>query len=130
MAKDAFPKLGLAQRKTLSAVSLLEEKGFFGSSEGLSKIFVGLADMENRPFKDLACYGYWPSLSKKKVKGRLTQLVRKGCLRNVWVASENDYFLRLTEAGRALAATVRLRKKPLPQASARTIIHLEKEKKE
>jgi len=127
MEKRETINLGLSLRKMLAAVSYLEEAGFMGSSEGLSKVLKGVDDAETSPFKTSTCYGYWPSFSKKKLKGRLTQLVRHGFLKMVWVQEENDYFLRLTDLGKAASLGTSLVKKPSAKVpETRTIIRIQK----
>jgi len=111
----------------LAAISCLEEAGFMGSSEGLSKVLKGVEDVETSPFKTSPFYGYWPSFSKKKLKGRLTQLVRHGFLKMVWVQEENDYFLLLTDLGKAASLGTPLVKKPSAKVpETRTIIKIQK----
>jgi hypothetical protein len=114
MVKVKKTRLSIASVKLIKAVSLLKEDGFWGSAEGLSKIFKGMSDSETNQFAQAPYYGYWPSFSKKKLKGRLTQLVRHGYLSNVWVKEEQDYFLTLTPLGEEAILEFTLPKKSLP----------------
>lgn len=111
MDKRETINIGVSQRKMLSAISSLETEGYEGSAEGLSKLLKGVEDFETSPFVSAPFYGFWPSFSKKKLKGRLTQLVRHGFLKTVWVKEENDYFLVLTDLGKAASLDMPLVKK-------------------
>jgi len=111
----------------LAAISSLERKGFMGSAEGLSKMLKGVGDADTSPFASASCFGYWPSFSKKKLKGRLTQLVRHGFLKMVWVKEENDYFLLLTDSGKAASLGTSLVKKTSAKIpGTHTIIKIQK----
>lgn len=114
MVKVKKARLSIASVKLIKAVALLKEDGFWGSAEGLSKIFKGCSDSETHQFANAPYYGYWPSFSKKKLKGRLTQLVRHGYLSNVWVDEDQDYFLTLTPLGEEAILEFTLLKKNVP----------------
>lgn len=130
MVQDKRIGLGLSSKRLLKAVSLLKENGYEGSGEGLSKILKGIEDGETEPLISAPYFGYWPSLSKKKIKGRLTQLVRHGFLSNVWVEEEQDYFLQLTEAGESAIIDVTITKKaPAKKSGLKTIIRFHKGEK-
>jgi uncharacterized protein YpbB len=107
-------------RKLVYVVSLVKEDGYQASSEGLGKILSGRLDGETLPFQQKPYFAYWPSLSKKKIKGRVTQLVRHGYLANNWVAAENDYFLSVTPKGQAEILGMTLAEKDRP---AKPITH-------
>lgn len=130
MEQVPSPKLKISSRKLLAAVSLLEGKGYEGSAEGLAKLLTGVEDAETLPFGEMPLYGYWPSLSKKKIKGRLTQLVRHGYLANVYKEEEGDYFFVLTDLGRASCiGTTLMKKAPKGKCGAKTIIPITKGEK-
>lgn len=108
-------------RCLLSLISLLEKEGEAATAEGWVKILRGILDEETQAVAESVCFGYLPSLSSKKLKNRFHLLVRKGYLRLVYNEEDGDYYLLLSERGRAEALPDSLRKKPRPLSSSHTI---------
>lgn len=89
----------------LGSILLLAQKGAEASKEGLAKIVRGVYDPETAPYSMLPSFGYCPSLSKKKVKMRLSYLIRKGYLTTHPFAEGSEEALVLTKLGEEMAST-------------------------
>jgi len=83
----------------LGSVRLLKKEGTEASKEGLSKLVRGIYDPETAPYSHLPLFGYCPSLSRKKVKLRLSYLIKTGYLVTKPFKEGNEEALCLTEEG-------------------------------
>jgi hypothetical protein len=86
-------------RKLLSSLFLIKELGYEVTMDGLAEILQGERNEETAPFFESPVFGSLPSLSSKKIKGRIHYLVRRGYLELSYSEEEEDYYLRLNEKG-------------------------------
>lgn len=91
----------LSYRKLLSALFLIKEAGYEVTAEGLSLILRGVKTEETIPFFENSVFSFLPSLSSKRIKARVHQLVRQGYLRLSYREEDEDYYLLLTDKGNA-----------------------------
>jgi hypothetical protein len=91
--------------RLLSLLLSLEEEGYEVTAVGFCKIVLGILDEETRSLTGLAEFGYLPSLGSKRLKMRLHHLVRLGYVGLTYSEEDQDYYLTLTEEGKAIART-------------------------
>lgn len=101
----------LSYRKLLSSIFVLKKMGYEVTMDGLSLILRGVRNEETAPFFESAVFAFLPSLSAKKIKGRVHQLVRQGYLRLSYSEEDQDYYLVLTESGEQAAKESEIVKK-------------------
>ncbi|MCR4561918.1 MAG: hypothetical protein K5694_01755 [Bacilli bacterium] len=110
--------LRLSYKKILSVVRLLRLEGYEATGEGLARIIRGIECQENLPFVSEPYFGYLSSISKKKLKNKITYLVNKGYLRCSYSRDERE-FLVLSELGERNATFTKFKKangrKDLPE---------------
>lgn len=103
--------LRIGYLRLLKVIDLLNEETVLVSSDGLTKLIRGLSDTETSAYKERPYFGISPSLSPKKIKGRVHYLVARGYISLEYLEAMGDYSLSLTEKGREAVSGVLLKKK-------------------
>ena len=83
-------KLALCYVNLLRALKTLELEGVEVTSEGLTKVLKGVIDFETIKYVNSSAFGYFPSYTGRRTKGRINHLVGNGYLET------KDSFLSLT----------------------------------
>ena len=107
--------------RLLALLLSLDEEGYEVTANGFCKIVLGILDEETRELTTSKAFASLPSLGSKRLKMRLHQLVRKGYVRLAYDETDEDYYLSLSEDGRALAERFPLVKKETKSETKRSI---------
>jgi len=107
--------------RLLALLLSLDEEGYEVTANGFCKIALGILDEETRELTTSKAFASLPSLGSKRLKMRLHQLVRKDYVRLSYDETDEDYYLSLSEDGRALAERFPLAKKETKPATKRSI---------
>ena len=84
-------KLALCYVNLLRAIKTLELEGVEVTPEGLTQILKGVIDFETIKYVNSSAFGYFPSYTGRRTKGRVNHLMGKGYLET------KDSFLCLTK---------------------------------
>jgi hypothetical protein len=110
--------------RLVSLLSHLEQEGYEVTAEGFCKILLGVLDEETRSLTSLTEFAYLQSLGSKRIKMRLHYLVRLGYVGLDYSSEDQDYYLTLTDKGRAVAdPTSIVAKSPSSRPQKRSIRH-------
>lgn len=90
-------KLSLAYLHVLNGVYTLKLEGIEATADGLSKILRGVVDLDTNKFIYSAAFKALPSLSSRRLKGRINTLITKGYLEEDYDFETKTSFLRLTK---------------------------------
>ena len=90
-------KLSLAYLHVLNGVYTLKLEGVEATSDGLSKILRGVVDLDTNKFIYIAAFKSFPSLSSRRLKGRVNALISNGYLEEEYDFETKTSFLRLTK---------------------------------
>lgn len=119
--------LSPSKRRLLSFLKELQNEGYEVTSEGLSKLVRGVWDRETAILSSSVVFGQCPSLSSKRIKGRLTYLLRHGYIGLSYSEKDDDYFLFLKDTGEKEAHPEALTRKIGPTSYSRNIRTIHKE---
>jgi hypothetical protein len=117
-------KLNVSSIRLLSAVNEVVLEGYLASNDGLVHILLGDKIEETKPLINLPCFGFYRSLSSKKIKNRLHLLVRKGYLGLKYMEDSNDYFYIVLDKGKPFIDDTLFASKKALQSSKPTIIKI------
>ena len=90
-------KLSLAHLHVLNGIYTLQLEGVEATSDGLSKILRGVVDLDTTKFIYSAAFKAFPSISSRRLKGRINTLLSKGYVEEVYDFETKTSFLRLTK---------------------------------
>jgi len=90
-------KISLAHLHVLNGIYTLKLEGIEVTALGLSKILRGVVDLDTSKFVYSAAFKAFPSLSSRRLKGRINTLISKGYLEEDYDFETKTSFLRLTK---------------------------------
>lgn len=89
--------LSSAQKTILRSIYTLALEGQEATIEGLSLLLVGKYVPETELYRDSKLFGYLSSISGKKIKGRIHQLIREGYVKLIYDHKLDAQFVTLSE---------------------------------